>query len=41
MERATDVPREISQVLQALIILLVAAQAGLGLRRPGKALEGS
>ncbi len=41
MERATDVPREISQVLQALIILLVAAQAGLGLRRPGKAVEGS
>lgn len=27
MERATDVPREISQVLQALIILLVAARA--------------
>jgi simple sugar transport system permease protein len=27
MERATDVPREISQVLQALIILLVAARS--------------
>ena len=27
MERATDVPRELSQVLQALIILLIAARA--------------
>lgn len=27
MERATDIPREISQVLQALIILLVAARS--------------
>jgi len=29
MERATDVPREISQVLQALIILMVAARSRL------------
>ncbi len=34
MERATEVPREISQVLQALIILLVAARARLELRDP-------
>jgi ABC-type uncharacterized transport system permease subunit len=26
MERATEVPRELSRVLQALIILLIAAQ---------------
>lgn len=30
MERATEVPRELSRVLQALIILLVAARAGIG-----------
>ena len=33
MERATDVPREISQVLQALIILLIAARSRLTFRR--------
>jgi simple sugar transport system permease protein len=29
MERATDIPRELSRVLQAIIILLIAARSRL------------
>ena len=35
MERGAQVPRELSQVLQALIILLIAARGGLRFGRAG------
>jgi simple sugar transport system permease protein len=41
MERATDVPREISQVLQALIILLIAARSRLSVVRSTTPAGGS
>jgi simple sugar transport system permease protein len=34
MERATEVPRELARVLQALIILLIAAQSSFSFGRP-------
>ncbi len=39
MERGAGVPREISQVLQALMILLIAARGHLLFRRPGREWE--
>lgn len=40
MERATEVPRELSRVLQALIILFVAAQARFGFGRASRGESG-